>query len=241
MPAFFRNLFAPPRHMILVVLALWGGLALAENRSERHGLAKDDLSNLVFYCVLAYILGGRIGFVLENLSIFSQSPLDIFSLSPNIFDVLYAGFVALLAGMIYLRRRGLPLWGTLDALTPVFALLAVGVALSHLAAETAYGKPTDLPWGIQMRNAVRHPSQIYESAASLLTFGLIWFRRPGPPPGILFLTFAALTAGWRLFLEAYRGDSTFILDGVRAAQVAAFAVLAISFLLYEHRLRGISK
>jgi len=42
----------------------------------------------------------------------------------------------------------------------------------------------------------------------------------------LFLAFLALAAGSRLFLEAFRGDSALILGGIRAAQLAAWAILA---------------
>jgi len=42
----FRNLLAPPRHLILLVIAAWLGLSLAEKRSERHGISKDTLNNI---------------------------------------------------------------------------------------------------------------------------------------------------------------------------------------------------
>ena len=230
----FQNLFAPPRHLILLVLALWTGMGLAERRAEQHGISREQLSNLVFYSLAGYILGGRIAFVLENLTSFIRSPLDIFSISPNIFDPLAAAVSALLAGVIYVYRQKLPAWNIVDALTPVFAVLAIGLGLSHLAAETAYGSPTEFPWGIEMRNAVRHPSQMYEILAALLTFGLVWFQRPGARPGVLFLTFAALTAASRLFLEAYRGDSHFVFGGIRSAQLIALVALILSFVLYDY-------
>jgi prolipoprotein diacylglyceryltransferase len=45
----------------------------------------------------------------------------------------------------------------------------------------------------------------------------------------LFLAFIALTAGSRLFLEAFRGDSVVIIGGLRSAQIAAWLVLAAAF------------
>ena len=134
---------------------------------------------------------------------------------------------AILVGIIYGKHMTLPFWGTLDALTPIFATLAIGLHLSHLAAGTAFGSPTDLPWGIQLWSATRHPTQLYELIASLVIFGLLWFRKSDPPQGILFLNFAALTAGSRLFLQAFRGDSTLVFGGLRLAQVIAWAALAV--------------
>jgi phosphatidylglycerol:prolipoprotein diacylglycerol transferase len=128
---------------------------------------------------------------------------------------------------VYGQRQKLRLWPTLDALTPLFAALGIGVSLLHLAAGTAFGSPTELPWGINLWNATRHPSQIYELIMSLLIFGLIWFRKTNSPGGSDFLLFTALTAGSRLFLEAFRGDSTLIFGGIRLGQVIAWILLAV--------------
>ena len=43
-----------------------------------------------------------------------------------------------------------------------------------------------------------------------------------------FLYVVALSAGARIFLEAFHGDSIIWLDGFRAAQVIALMVLAIA-------------
>ena len=229
----FRSLFAPPRNLILLLAALWIGLALAEKRAERHNVSKDALNNIVYYSIIAYILGGRLTYALANFSAFTQSPLSIFSLNPDLFDPFGALAVALLVGLVYGRRQRLSLWPALDALTPLFAAIAVGLSLSHLAAGTAFGSPTGLAWGLALWGATRHPSQIYELIAALLIFGLVWFRKAVTPPGISFLTFAALTAAARLFLEAFRGDSTLIPGRLRLAQIIAWIVLAVALFASE--------
>jgi phosphatidylglycerol:prolipoprotein diacylglycerol transferase len=229
----FRSIFAPPRHLILLLLALWIGLALVEKRAERHGVPKDALSTMVFCSVFGYLLGGRLLYAVSNYSAFLQSPLSIFSLNLDLFDPVAALVIAALVGVIYGSRQKLPLWPTLDALTPLFASIAIGASLAHLAAGSAFGAPTKLPWGIELWNATRHPTQIYESLAAVLIFGLIWFRRSDSLPGSGFLLFAALTAGARLFLEAFRGDSTVIFGGLRLAQIIAWLVLAIALFANE--------
>ncbi|MBE0670721.1 MAG: prolipoprotein diacylglyceryl transferase [Anaerolineales bacterium] len=233
----FRNLFSPPRHMILLVAAAWIGLTLAEKRAERHGISKDELNNITFYGLLAFVIGGRISFVLQNISIFLKSPSGIISINPDIFDPIGAAAVAFIVALIYGQRRNLSLWHTLDALTPFFSILTIGIGLSHLAAGTAFGKETSLPWGIDLWNAARHPTQIYETLASLLIFGLLWFQKQSPRPGILFLTFSALTAASHLFIEAFRGDSVFIFDSLNRNQIIAWVILATSFLALELRFK----
>jgi len=223
--------------MILLLLATWIGLNLAEKRAERHGVSKDDLNNLTYYGLIAFVVGGRLSFVLQNMPAFIKSPLGIISINPDIFDPLGATAVAVITAAIYGQLRGLKLWNTLDALTPYFAILSIGIGLSHLAAGTAFGMETDAKWGINLWNATRHPTQIYEIAASLLVFGLIWLQKQNPHSGILFLTYAALTTATQLFIQAFRGDSTLILSGFRQGQVIAWVTLAVIFILLEYRLK----
>lgn len=229
----FRSLFAPPRHLVLLLGALWIGLALSEKRAERHGISRDALNNIVYYALFGYIIGGRLLYVMSKYSVFLQSPLSIFSINLDLFDPLAALVVAIMIGVVYGARQKLRLWSALDALTPLLAMIAIGLSLSHLAAGTAFGTPTDLPWGIDLWNTQRHPSQIYELIAALFIFGVIWFRKTDFPAGSGFLLFAALTAGARLFLEAFRGDSTLIFGGIRIAQVIAWVVLTVSLIVNE--------
>ena len=223
--------------MILLVFATWIALSLAEKRTERHGVNKEYLNNITFYGLIAFVIGGRISFVLQNLPAFIKSPADIVSINTDIFDPLGALAAALIVALVYGQRRGLFLWPTLDALTPFFAVITIGMGLSHLAAGTAFGKETDLIWGIDLWNATRHPTQIYETLASLLIFGLLWFKKHDPRPGILFLTYAALTAASQLFIQAFRGNSTLIFNGLRQEQLVAWVTLALCFVLFEYRLQ----
>jgi phosphatidylglycerol---prolipoprotein diacylglyceryl transferase len=229
----FRSLFAPPRHLILLLAALWLGLTFAEKRVSRHAISKEALNNLVFYSILGYVLGGRLLFALEHLQVFLKSPLSLISPNIDLFDPTGALVAAILVGVIYGQRQKLPVWPALDALTPFFATLAIGIHLSQLAAGTAFGSPTSLPWGVELWNATRHPTQIYELIASLLIFAYLWFRKPGSFPGSDFLWFAALTAASRILTESFRGDSTLILNGLRSAQLIAWLVLAVVLIISE--------
>src|SRR5215208_4891281 len=127
MIALFQSIFAPPRHLILPVAALWIGLVLAEKRTERNNVSRDALNNIVYYSMLGYIIGGRILYALTYFSAFTQSPLSLFSINPDLFDRLGALLTALLVGFVYGQRKGLALWHTLDALTALFATLAIGL------------------------------------------------------------------------------------------------------------------
>jgi phosphatidylglycerol---prolipoprotein diacylglyceryl transferase len=237
----FQSLFAPPRHMILLVLAIWVGLTLAERRTERQGISKDELNNITFYGLIAFIIGGRISYVFQNISAFTKSPLGIVSINPDLFDPFGALAAAFIVAFAYGQRKQLAFWNVLDALTPFFGVIAIGLGLSNLAAGTAFGISTDLPWGIELWNATRHPAQIYESLASILTLSLIWFIKPNPRPGVTFLTFTALTALSQLILQAFRANYTVLFNGFRQEQLLAWIVLLISFILLEARFKPIKK
>src|SRR5215204_6009499 len=96
----FRSLFTPPRHLTILLTALWLGLTLSEKRIGRHGISKEALNNIVYYGILGYIIGGRIIFALINLSTFTQSPLSIFSVNLDLFDPMGALATGLLVGFI---------------------------------------------------------------------------------------------------------------------------------------------
>ncbi|HNB34842.1 MAG TPA: prolipoprotein diacylglyceryl transferase [Anaerolineales bacterium] len=229
----FQNLFSPPRHMVLLIIAAWLGLSLAERHSERHGINKDDLNNITFYSLIAFVVGGRIAYILQNLPAFTQSPSGIVSINPDLFDPFGAIVVSAITAIIYGQRNKLTFWNTLDALTPFFSVLAIGLGLSHLAAGTAFGQPTNLPWGIEMWSATRHPTQIYQTLASTLTLGPLLFLKPNHRPGFFFVVFTTITAAYQLLIQAFRGDNTLIFNGLRQEQIIAWLVLAMGFFIFE--------
>jgi phosphatidylglycerol:prolipoprotein diacylglycerol transferase len=221
----FRALFSPPRHWLLLLGAIWLGLNLSERRLKAP-LSPEVLNNLVFSGMLGYLLGGRVFYAVEHFSQVMQSPLSLFSIS-GMFSLKGAMLTLVFTLLIYLQRHDLPLWPTLDALTPLLACALIGLSLANLASGDGFGKESNLPWAWELWGARRHPTQVYEFIASLATLGVILRLRPAAP-GVLFLRFLALTCGWALFLFAFRGDSHLLPGGVRLEQVIAWLGLALS-------------
>jgi len=234
----FQNIFAPPRDLILIILAAWIGLTLSEQRAPRHHVNLDMLSSLLLVSLAGFIIGGRVLYALENLATFSPSLASIFSLNTSLFDQWGGIIIAVITAFIYGQRVHLPLWHSLDALTPLFAALAIGIAFSHLASGAAFGKETNLPWAVNQWSALRHPTQVYEIFASSLTLGLILIQKPTAKPGYEFLLFVALTSASRLIIEGFRGDSTLILGGLRAAQIVAWFILLIALIGLDYQKRS---
>ena len=213
---------------LMYLLGLWFGLSLAEKFAPKRGISADALYNLVFTGLIAGILGARLGYVLQYPDACLASPLSLISLNPGLLDPFSGFAAALIASLVYGARKKLEVWNTLDALTPFFAVFLIGAALANIASGAAFGMETSLPWGIDLWGAKRHPTQFYELGGAIVILLALGLRSKenAPPAGALFLTFIALTAGSRLFFEAFRGDSTLILGGIRATQVIAWLVLA---------------
>jgi prolipoprotein diacylglyceryltransferase len=216
---------------LILLLGLWFGLSLAERSAPRHGLQASAIYNLVFVALLAGVVGARLTYALRYPEVFAASPIGLVSLNPGLLDPwggLTAGSVA---AAIYAQRKSLPAWRTFDALTPMLAVFSIALSLSHLASGEAFGAPTNLPWGVELWGERRHPTQVYEALAAGLILLVLWPGRGGwrsVQPGILFLSFVALSASARLFLEAFRGDSILLPGGLRLGQVLAWLVLAAS-------------
>jgi phosphatidylglycerol:prolipoprotein diacylglycerol transferase len=218
---------------LFLLASLWIGITLTEKRAAHSRLKSASLDNLILFALFGFLAGGRLSFAALHWESFLASPLDIFSINTALFDLTGGLAAGLIVALVYGQRKGLPFWSTLDALTPLFATVMVGLGASHLASGEAFGKGTSLPWGIELFGAVRHPSQVYEIAAALFILNLIGLRKPFSVAGTQFLAFLAGTAGARLFLEAFRGDSTLVFGGLRLGQILAWIVLAVAFFGFE--------
>jgi prolipoprotein diacylglyceryltransferase len=230
---------------LALLLGLWVGLGLAEKQARRlsaapgaeatgaNRLTGDHPYNLALLALVAGLVGARLIYAGRYLEAYRADPLGLVALNPATLAIPEGVVVAGLAAVIYGARRRVPWRPALDALAPLAAVMGVAFALAHLASGDAFGAPTRVPWRIFLWDEYRHPSQVYELMAALAVLAA-WWRLVRPPvpavaggAGRQFLVVVALMAAARMFLEAFRGDSVLVLGGLRAAQVAAWAVLAV--------------
>lgn len=214
---------------LVLLIGLWIGLNLAERYASRRGVTPALLSNLTLIALLAGLVGSRLAYVARYPGAFIASPSSLFSLNPGLLDPAGGVAVGILAALIYAIRKNMPLLATLDALTPLLAVMAIALGVSHIASGDAFGTPTTLPIGIELWGATRHPTQFYETLSALIILGILWPGRASIQSwtlGSYFFTFAASTAGANLILEAYRADSILLANGLRQAQLVAWIVLA---------------
>ncbi len=198
-----------------VALAFYVGVVLAGRSAERVGIPKERIQDLAFVLLLSSIVGARLFYVLTNLDTFMADPLEIVRFW-NGGLVFYGGFiVATVAGIVYMKKHGMPLWRTGDALAPSLALGHAIGRLGCLFAGCCYGRVCDLPWAMTFTHPgslaptgiALHPTQLYATFANLALFGaLMMFRRRIRFDGQLFWLYVLLYGIVRSILETFRGD-----------------------------------
>ncbi|NPA31820.1 MAG: prolipoprotein diacylglyceryl transferase [Chloroflexi bacterium] len=223
---------------LLLILGLALGSWLAERAAPRLGLAAKDVSDILFYSVLAGLVGARVFMILRTPAAFAASPGSVFSLNPALLDPVGGVLTAVAVAAWLAQRRGVP-WARLaDALVPFFAVLQVALALRAAAQGDLFGLPTTRPWGVALWGAVRHPTQLYWAAGALAVLAVTWRwlargEAAAWPPGMLFWRFVALSAAWFVFVAGFRGDSPVSAAGWRLDQVTGVLILALALVQWR--------
>jgi phosphatidylglycerol:prolipoprotein diacylglycerol transferase len=211
---------------LFLLAGIWIAISLVEKEASRRRLSTNTLSNLILLGLVVGVVSARLWYAIRFIEVYIENPLSLFSLNPSTLALEEGTLTGLLAAWVYGQRKGLPLWSTLDALAPGLAVFGIALGLSHLSSGDAFGAPSSVPWAIELWGEHRHPSQIYEIFLAGLILFILWrIREWDVFPGFTFLSWLAMAAVARLFLEAFRGDSVIILGNVRSAQVVSLVVL----------------
>lgn len=229
LPTLTIGSFALPVAPLLTIASFWIGLWLAAREGKRLGLNEDAIYNAGFYGAAGGLLGARVWYVVEYWTYYRDRPGEIVSLNLGTLAPFEGLLTGLLIAAIYLQRKRVPGGTLLDALAPGLAAFAAGLSLANLASGAAFGAPADVPWAIDLWDARRHPTQVYDF---LLSIGILWVTirllRAGSPPGRAFGAFVALLAAARLLTEAFRGDSALLDGGWRMMQFVWLAVVLVA-------------
>ena len=216
---------------LILLLSFMIGTWLTDRFSQKIGTNDEAIDNAILIGLVSGILGARLGFMLQNPGVFLNNPLSILSLTPSMLNASFGLLVGTLSAIIFAQKKHLPLWPTLDTLSPLFVLLFMGVHLANFANGNAFGLPTDLPWAVQLWNALRHPVQLYAVILAALLF--IWIITQTKllsvtgflHSGILFnITLIALSV-ITLFSRAFIAEKI-LLAGVDLIQIISLFTIA---------------
>jgi phosphatidylglycerol:prolipoprotein diacylglycerol transferase len=151
---------------------------------------------------------------------YAKNPRELFTVFQS-GGVFYGGLLGgLLVAYLLARRYALPVWATADVLAPG---VIIGQSIGRLgcfAAGCCHGRPADVPWAVTFTDVYAsrqvgtpldtplHPSQLYESLAALLIFGvLVWLAPRKKFHGQVVLAYVVLYSATRFGLEFFRGDA----------------------------------
>jgi len=143
-----------------------------------------DVDDLIFFCALGVILGGRIGWVLfyGTEEVIAQ-PLRLIRIWEGGMS-FHGGLVGVLIAMaIFARRRGRRTWDVFDFTAPLPTLGFLFGRIGNFINGELWGKPTDVPWAFVVDGVPVHPSQLYEATLEgLVLFLLMWWFTATPRP-----------------------------------------------------------
>jgi phosphatidylglycerol---prolipoprotein diacylglyceryl transferase len=225
---------------LLLLVSFFLGSWLSGKFAKALTTNADAIENSILFGLIAGILGARIGFMLIYPQVLISNPLNLVSLTPSMLDASFGVLVGILTALIIAQKKHLPLWPTLDTLAPFFILIFTGIHLANYANGEAYGLPTQLPWGIQLWNAVRHPVQLYALILAAVLFAWLsahtrLFTSTGfMRSGVLFNLVLAGLGFITLFTRAFIAEKV-LLGNIDFYQLIALLVLLGSFLLIYNR------
>jgi prolipoprotein diacylglyceryl transferase len=229
-------------------LAYLVGIALAiiitRRRWRAVGGDPDIVGDIALWSVPAGIIGGRIYFDITT-------PMDIPHVWYGVFAVWDGGLgiwggiaLATVVGLWRLRRHGVNTARFMDAVAPAL-LVAQGIGrIGNYFNKELFGRPTSLPWGLeipfQYRVAGGIPAKYLNAATFQPTFlyelifdfawaaVLVWLghHRKIKAPG-LFALYVFGYSAYRIFEESLRIDSSVYFLGLRLNTYIASALALI--------------
>ncbi len=192
----------------------------------------DVVNDIALWVVPAGIIGGRVYFDITT-------PADIPHVWYGVFAVWTGGLgiwggvaLAAVVGVWRLRRLGITAGPFANAVAPALLVAQAVGRVGNYFNKELFGRPTTLPWGLQIPYSYRvsggipaqdlhfaafQPTFLYELVWDLALAGfLVWLgRRAAIRPWGLFALYVAGYSAFRIFEESVRIDSSQYFLGLR--------------------------
>ncbi|MFV9506694.1 MAG: prolipoprotein diacylglyceryl transferase [Oscillochloridaceae bacterium umkhey_bin13] len=239
---------------------IMGGAMIAAfftaRRAQARGYDPDHVWNQLMLGLIMGIAGARLYYVFFEWERFAPNPWSIPDLRTGGLAIHGAIIGAVLSLVVYSRWNKLPLPDWSDTCVPGFMLGQSIGRWGNFFNQEAYGRPTDLPFGVIIDPVYRvppftdlgqyppdtlfHATFLYESLWNLAGVGvLLWLDRRfghGAPkgqrhlrPGDLMLVYLIIYSLGRFWIEGLRIDSLYAGE-LRMAQVISIVFVLIGAL-----------
>jgi prolipoprotein diacylglyceryl transferase len=208
---------------LMFAIGFMFGYYYGEKMFKREQIDLKWLESLFIYLILATIVGARLGHVLfYGWDHYSQHPIEILYVWQGGL-ASHGGVLGIILALVYWSRtvskRSL-LW-VLDRVVVPSILVGALIRFGNLMNSEIYGVQTSLPWGFlfERSNDViygheklvpRHPTQLYEALAYLITFGVLhlmyWKTKAKDYMGLLVGVFFVMVFTARFLVEFIKED-----------------------------------
>ncbi len=234
---------------VLIMAGVVLGLFLAGREAKRQGVNIGFIHDLFFYMLISAIIGARFYYVIFSWDLYRNNMGEILAFWHGGLAIHGAIIGGTLSALIYTRLKGVSFWQVADICSPSLILGQAIGRWGNFFNQEAFGRPTDLPWGIFIDKAQRplqylhethfHPTFLYESLWDFCVFlFLLWARRrKGIIRGDVFLGYLLLYSLGRFFVEGLRTDSLMV-AGFRVAQIISLLLIFVSLITLVKRHRG---
>jgi len=184
-------------------LFLLAGLALGLYRfvrtCHRAGLGRAEALDLGLNLALVALLGARAGYVLAHAGAYVQDPVRALWVWQDRGLAFYGGVAACVLCCRLLRS---------DRWVQILDVLAAPAALGYTVGALGtlwvfVGRPTDLPWAVEVAGTLRHPVGAYLALASLAAYRLLEGRTGAAGSGQALLAYLVLQGTARFAAEAF--------------------------------------
>lgn len=223
---------------------------LPKARLLTHEVPTHELiSNLAMISAIFGILGARIFHILEYPGEFMSSPFGMI-FSRGGFSIFGGLIFGVIAGVVYLKNRSVPIVPMLDALAPAMILgYGIGRVGCQVSGDGDWGilsnmplKPSFIPdwfWaqtyennvvGVVIQTPGVYPTPLYEALTAFCIFAFLWsIRKNHYSKGYLFSVYLLLSGFSRLLIEKIRINSEYHLWGGSFTQAEFISTVLIIF------------
>jgi phosphatidylglycerol:prolipoprotein diacylglycerol transferase len=237
---------------LALVVAFWLGIELSARLARKRGLDPVRILDLGLVVLVSSLVGSRLFYVVTHWAEYDEDRMGILRIWEGGLT-FYGGLVCgLVFGMLYLRRKGLPVLTVSDLVAPQIAL---GIAIARIGCffnGCCFGKESNLPWAVVfpadcqagwlMPGKHLHPTQLYSTLANLVLFVILRrLLKRGLPRGVVFSAFLVLYGTWRFavdYLRYYEGSAYLGSAAITSNQAISLAMIAVGLLLGMRQVRS---
>jgi prolipoprotein diacylglyceryl transferase len=200
---------------LLLAIGIFVATWIAARRWAARGHDANEMWDAALFIALGGIVGARLYHVVSDYQLFEGDWLRAFQIWKGGLSIWGAVIGGVLTTFLVCRWKRLDALAMLDAIAPGLAVAQAIGRIGNWFNQELFGKPTDLPWGLEIdpvhrppgfeRDATFHPTFLYESLACLAIAGLlVWaerrfhFRR-----GQTMAAYVVLYTTVRFFIETF--------------------------------------